>query len=194
MNTEEKLEVFKLELSLIKDQRVRDFAQKAIETLPDYFFVMPASTTGKYHPSYALGDGGLLRHTKAAIAIATDLFVLDEYNFQGNMKDLLIVALILHDGWKKGNGLTQWTVDIHPTFAVKSITENKELSSMLSPYEINVISESIHSHMGKWNTDRSGNKILPKPETKEEKFIHLVDYLASRKRLEVNFDIPVRIE
>jgi len=194
MNTEEKRETFKLELSLIKDQRVKNFAEKAIETLPDYFFVMPASTTGKYHPPYAIGDGGLLRHTKAAIAIATDLFVLDEYNFEGNIKDLIIAALILHDGWKKGDGSTQWTVDVHPKFAVDELNKNPKLLATLTPDEVEIITCSIRSHMGKWNKDRSGNEILPKPQTKYEKFVHLVDYLASRKRLEVNFDIPIRIE
>jgi len=194
MNTEEKIEAFKLELSLIKDERVREFAQKAIETLPDYFFIMPASTTGKYHPSYAIGDGGLLRHTKAAVAIATDLFVLEEYNFEGNIKDLIIAALILHDGWKKGDGSTQWTVNVHPEFAINELSRTPELFAILTSDEVEIITCSIHSHMGKWNTDRSGNEILPKPKTKYEKFVHLVDYLASRKRLEVNFDIPIRIE
>jgi len=194
MTNEEKIESFKLELNLIKSERVRQFAESAIKTLPDYFFVMPASTTGKYHPSYAIGDGGLLRHTRAAVAIATDLFVLDEYNFSQDIKDLLLTALMLHDGWKKGDGLSQWTVDVHPEFAVNSIAKNSEISSILTAYEMSILLTSIHSHMGKWNTDRSGKTILPKPITKEEKFVHLVDYLASRKRLEVNFDIPIRIE
>jgi len=192
MNTEEKIEAFKLELSLIKDERVKEFAEKAVATMPDYFFVMPASTTGKYHPSYALGDGGLLRHTRAAVLIATDLFTLDDYNFEGNIKDLIIAALIIHDGWKKGNGLTQWTVDVHPEFAVKEVKGNTELYAKLTSDEIDTVLSCIHSHMGQWSKDRSGREILPKPKTKYEKFVHLVDYLASRKRLEVNFDIPVR--
>jgi len=153
---------------------------------------MPASTTGKYHPSYALGDGGLLRHTRAAVLIATDLFTLDDYNFEGNIKDLIIAALIIHDGWKKGNGLTQWTVDVHPEFAVKEVKGNTELYEKLTTDEIGIVLGCIHSHMGQWSKDRSGREILPKPKTKYEKFVHLVDYLASRKRLEVNFDIPVR--
>ena len=192
MNAEEKIEAFKLELSLIKDERVKEFTEKAVRTMPDYFFIMPASTTGKYHPSYALGDGGLLRHARAAVMIATDLFTLEDYNFEGNIKDLIIAALIIHDGWKKGDGLTHWTVDVHPEFAVKEVKENSDINTILTIDEMGIVLGCIYSHMGQWNKDRSGNEILPKPETKYEKFVHLVDYLASRRRLEVNFDIPVR--
>ena len=44
-----------------------------IELLPNYFFEVPASSTGKYHPEFALGDGGLIRHTKVAVRIAYEL-------------------------------------------------------------------------------------------------------------------------
>ena len=67
MITDERLHMFKPELGTIKSQVYSDFAEAAIISLPDYFFEIPASSTGKYHPSYALGTGGLVRHTKAAV-------------------------------------------------------------------------------------------------------------------------------
>ena len=63
-----KHEVFEKELEWIADSNVRDFVSTALDQVPDYFFTMAASTTGKYHPTYALGEGGLARHTKAAVA------------------------------------------------------------------------------------------------------------------------------
>ena len=41
--------------------------------------------------------------------------------------------------------------------------------------------------MGPWNTDYEGREILPKPKTKYENFVHMCDYLSSKKFLNVNF-------
>jgi hypothetical protein len=44
--------------------------------------------------------------------------------------------------------------------------------------------------MGQWNYDYKSKKaVLPKPKTGKQFFVHMCDYLASRKFLEVNFDI-----
>ena len=67
---EEKTKVFEKELSYINNPRYKEGAQKLISLLPDYFFEVPASSTGKYHPSFALGSGGLVRHTKVAVRFA----------------------------------------------------------------------------------------------------------------------------
>ena len=69
----DKKEVFKREVNYLKNERYRENANKLIELLPDYFFEVPASSTGKYHPEYALGDGGLLIHSKAAMRIGYEL-------------------------------------------------------------------------------------------------------------------------
>ena len=58
---------------LKKNDDIKKSVAILIEMLPDYFFHEAASSTGKYHPKYALGDGGLLRHTKAAVRIAYEL-------------------------------------------------------------------------------------------------------------------------
>ena len=42
--------------------------------------------------------------------------------------------------------------------------------------------------MGPWNTDYDGNEILPKPKTKYENFVHMCDFLSSKKFLDVKFD------
>ena len=45
----------------------------------------------------------------------------------------------------------------------------------------------IASHMGPWNIDERGNKILPLPVRYDEKFVHACDYLASRDFLNIKF-------
>ena len=52
-----KLEKFKNEINYVSDVERRKDLKKMIGLLPDYFFEVPASSTGKYHPKFALGDG-----------------------------------------------------------------------------------------------------------------------------------------
>ena len=58
-----KIEIFKNEINKISDERLRKNLEIIIDNLPDYFFSIPASSTGKYHPSFTLGESGLVRHS-----------------------------------------------------------------------------------------------------------------------------------
>ena len=66
-------EVFNKELGYIKDERIRNSLKTMLNLLPEYFYQIPASSTGKYHPEFTLGDGGLVRHVRAAVRIAYEL-------------------------------------------------------------------------------------------------------------------------
>ncbi len=184
-----KKETFEKEIEYIKNEKYMENIVVLIEKLPDYFFDMPASTTGKYHPSYALGAKGLIRHTKAAMRIAFELLnnlcVGDKYT--ENEKDLMLIAILFHDGLKKGENNEYYTRFDHPLIAAEFIENNKELTTF-TPEEINFIKSCISSHMGQWNCDKFNSYELPIPETKYQKFVHICDYLASRKFLEVPFD------
>lgn len=176
---------FTRELMFITNQEIRNITEELIEQLPDYFFNVPASSTGKYHPNYALGEGGLLRHTKAAVHIANELFSLEMFKPLLDQKDFIIAALILHDGLKHGRTLGVYAVAEHPVLAsdfIKETCKNKEIGGK--------IADLVLTHMGQWNTEwNSVKEIMPKPSTKAQNFVHLCDYLASRKCLEFNFSI-----
>ena len=81
----EKTKIFEPEIKLIKDERLRNNLEIIINNLPDYFFIVPASSTGKYHPAFSLGEGGLLRHSKVAFRIGLDL--LDTVTFGSEFTD-----------------------------------------------------------------------------------------------------------
>jgi hypothetical protein len=49
----------------------------------------------------------------------------------------------------------------------------------------------IKAHMSQWNTNSHSDVILPLPQTSFQKMICVFDYLASRKCLEMNFDVEV---
>lgn len=190
MNQKTKILTFEKELKWIQNKDIRRFAIEMISALPDYFFEVPASSTGKYHPEYSLGQGGLVRHTKGAMLIAKSLLDLEQYKneFSEEEQDIILTALLLHDGMKHGVEGGTYTVATHPTEMVGFINNNEKTYQLLSANIVGQICSCIASHMGSWNTDRNGNEILPKPKTNMQKFVHLCDFLASRRFLEINFD------
>ena len=184
-----KVEVFNKEYSYIKDPKLVKDVKYLVSMLPDYFFEVPASSTGKYHPKYALGEGGLVRHTKSAVRMAYELLnnpiIGGKYTL--HEKDLMIIALILHDGLKSGKEKSQYTKVEHPLLASEFIKDNMDQLEM-NDEDIEFICEVIESHMGAWNKDFDGNEVLPIPRTKYQSFVHMCDYLASRKFINVQFD------
>lgn len=167
-----------------------------ISQLPDYFFVVPASSTGKYHPSYTVGMGGLLRHTKAAIRIALGLLRLEMFQSLIPIKDEIIIALMVHDGWKHGKpdddgNYSKYSDQSHAKICFEWLEElaNEELD--YAP-KLAKIAALVLTHMGQWNiNEHNGEMFSPKPRNTEECFVQMCDYLASRKYLEFNFEIPV---
>jgi len=185
----EKAKTFEKELAWIKDEKKRAFAELVLNGLPDYFYEVAASSTGKYHPEYALGEGGLVRHTKAAVTIAQDLLGLEMYGRYSEAEhDNILVTLLLHDGMKHGRNGGKYTVFTHPLDIVDFLREMDRWDEYMSDEDFEQICGGLASHMGQWNTDRRSTVALPKPITAFEKFIHQCDYLASRRYLEVNFD------
>lgn len=184
-----KVEKFDREVDYIKNKTLKADLCYLIDGLPDYFFEVPASSTGKYHPKYALGDGGLLRHTKAAVRIAYELLSdpLIGNKYTEEEKELMLIALVLHDGLKSGREKSQYTKVEHPLLVAKYIKENEHNLGM-SIENINFICDVISSHMGAWNKDFDGNEVLPIPKNKYQNFVHMCDYLASRKVIQLEFD------
>ena len=188
----DKLKVFEKELDYIKNPNILKYANHAIELLPDYYFDVPGSSSGKYHPSFALGSGGLVRHVRACIRIAVELFRMEMFNyFTEDEKDLVVVALLLHDAAKSGIPKQTHTVADHPLVIVEYLRHQPDLANILPEEYEDKLYGAITTHMGGWNKSYDGIEILPKPRTKFENFVHLVDYLGSRKILEMNFDVAV---
>jgi len=180
--------MFKRELNYIKNPVVKEITMEGIALIPDYFYTVPASSSGKYHPSYALGDGGLYRHVQAAVSIAKMLFTI--YEFTESEQDLIIASLILHDGWKQGfDGSGGKTLHAHPVIAANALRANISAEADPRLYILDTICNNISSHMGQWNINQYDSTILPLPNTSMEKFVHLCDYIASRKSLEYNFAV-----
>lgn len=184
-------EVFNEVLESIENEDIKEFADRCLDTIPQYFYEVGASSTGKYHPSYALGTLGLARHTLALCRIMNHLFSIESVGamFNSRERDLMRIAGMMHDTRKSGSqeeyGKSKWTKFDHPLLAATVVKEVDGLPNE----EKELISTAIVSHMGEWNKDsRSPGIELPKPENKYQILVHLCDYLASRKDIEVKFD------
>ena len=179
------------EVKLIRDEKLKLWVARYLDgCVPPYFFTVPASSSGKYHPPYALGVGGLVRHTKAVVQIAEELLQLEQYqDLNINYHDEIITACIIHDTFKHGSVDTGHTVFDHPNVASECFEGFMVLNRADLPIsQVNTICHLVRSHMGQWNTSPKSDVVLDKPITREQQFVHMCDYLASRR------NITVRVE
>ena len=179
-------------LDTIVDEEIRTFAFILINNLPDYIWHVGASSTGKYHPAYSLGEGGLMRHQIAVVRFLNFFFELEQYNtkFTSREMDLMRVAGLVHDGRKSGEQAdyekSKYTKFDHP-MQMANVIRNYD-GQYLNHDDIEFMAHCIESHMGQWNTDRKSKMVLPKPMDEYQYFVHLADYLASRKDLTMAFE------
>lgn len=179
-------------LATIVNEDIREFAKVLVEGLPNYIWEVGASSTGKYHPAYSLGVGGLMRHQIAVVRFLNFFFELEQYKVQFTSRemDLMRVAGLVHDGRKSGEQAdyerSKFTKFDHP-IQMANVVRSYE-GKYLNHDELVFIAHCIESHMGQWNTDRKSSVVLEKPKDGYQFFVHLADYLASRKDLTMAFD------
>lgn len=170
---------FAEELASIQNKEIKKFVLDVFDKLtPDYFWTVPASTSGKYHPQISLGVGGLIRHTKLAVWWGLHLetaMQLEKYH------DEVVATLLLHDLIKNGKelnargfGTEPGVTGTHGVTLAKKI--DNEFTDQLTPESRVRILDGIAGHMGIWTTDS-----LYQPIQEFAKLIHLADYCASRK-------------
>lgn len=187
-------EIFRSEIFAIHNKKLgQAVAEFLNHHTPAYFYVVPSSSTGKYHPWYSNGFGGLVRHTKAAVKIAVDLLSLEQNKHLP--ADEIIAALILHDTFKYGlpfkneddpDDHNPHTTHDHPLQAADMVMRFAPDTEAYE--ELKCVACLISSHMGQWTTNSAGTITLPKPENEAEKFVHMCDYLASRKYITVEVE------
>lgn len=161
-------------INKIQTPAIKEMAMTMIPVVPEYFWSEPASTSGKYHPEFDLGTGGVMRHSMMVALCAAELALTD--GLDQEITDTVIFAALYHDCVKEGWNDNGKTVHEHPLLAAalirKTFPENKyaELAAHM-----------IESHMGKWTTSKYSDVILPRPADDLQKLLSHADMLASRK-------------
>ena len=174
------IKLFEREINLIVDEDLRMAVKSYMEeAVPDYFWTDGASSSGKYHPQFAQGEGGLVRHTKAVVMFAEELLRMSSYAYmKEEYKDYVIAACIVHDTMKYG-------IDEYDKSQYKDHARNaadyfaqwcRECGCPCSEF----LTNAIAAHMGQWSTERED-----RPFTNIDRCVHLADYMASRSFIDI---------
>jgi 23S rRNA maturation-related 3'-5' exoribonuclease YhaM len=184
-------EYFGAELDLIKDDGVRQFTEFALNKAPTYFWVVPSSSTGKYHPSQSNGKGGLVRHTRSAVYFAADR-LCRAYNVEGLDRDVVISAVLLHDLVKYGQPMQKYTTKDHDKTGAdyiyalyKGLAEKGEAEE-ISKDTVGSICKAVAFHFGRWTTEGRA-KQFPQDYTVLETIVHLADMVSAGKEVNLDF-------
>ena len=174
------IKLFERELNLIINEDLRMLTKSYLEErVPDYFWEIGASSSGRYHPSISQGVGGLVRHTKAVVMFAEELLRMSSYAYmREEYKDYVIVACIIHDTCKYGKA--DYNKDEYSAHAknASALFEEWCLENNEIPSEF--LLNAVKSHMGQWTEDRED-----RPFTSIDRCVHMADYMASRNFLDI---------
>lgn len=175
-------EFFKREIANITDEQKRHFVEWYLQTkVGAWFWESGASASGRFHPVFTKGKGGLVKHTRAACMILEELLILNTYAYMSEeYKDYARVALILHDTCKYGTS-DEENHDCyreHGRLAADKVAEAWEEYFNFPCSDF--LYHAITSHMGQWVENRED-----KPFTSIDRVVHLADYIASRSFLDI---------
>ena len=176
------VEIFRLlpELYNIKDRDLRMSVAELIAKNSSYLS-QPSSISGKHHKGETR-----LQHLQMAYRIIE--YICEEFKITGDRRDTLIAAIILHDiGYVKSERpgkVKGWTYYDATGWSSKSYDDNIRhpihgfdiimASNISEKFKVD-IANIILKHMSHWyNID------TPMPETEDEKFVAIADYISSK--------------
>lgn len=178
-----KSEFFKREIAFIESEDLRDFARWFFnERVGEWFWKSGASSSGKYHPAFTRGEGGLVRHTKAVAWICEELLRMNTYAYmRDEYKDYARLACLLHDTRKYGRGDAEDKDCYKEHGAIAAADVAMSWRDFFGTPCPELLTLAIKAHMGQWTENRDD-----RPFTNIDRLVHLADYIASRPF----FDIP----
>ena len=169
------------EIGWIQNKGLQKAVNKLLLLNPEYL-KQPSSITGKHHK-------GEDRKQHIQMALIVMKCICEELQIKGIRRDVLYSAIILHDigyiksikpgkvyGWKY-YAATNWSSKSrdmnvrHPIYGFEIV-----MASDIPNRYRTTIANMILKHMAHWY-----NIGTPNPETEEEKYVALSDYIASRK-------------
>lgn len=161
---------------------LQNFVKYTFARVADGFFEKPASSTSKYHPDFAQGDGGLVRHTIKAAEVWDDLWraYSDKFKDSSVTYSMGLAAVLLHDTCKYDRDFShEYTLSNHDVIAAEFVDEmfiqyfdDQPTDKVLNMYT--GISNAIRTHHGRWSTVHAPTSLF-------DELVFLADYIASRK-------------
>lgn len=177
-----KSEFFERETLLIESVDLQDFVRFYFdEKVGEWFWKSGASSSGKFHPQFTKGEGGLVKHTRAVVWVCEELLKMSSYAYmKAEYKDYARVACLLHDTCKYG-GLEENhdCYKIHGELAADTVA-HAWFEFFGGSHCPELLTMAIRSHMGQWTENRED-----RPFTNIDRLVHLSDYIASRSFLDI---------
>lgn len=172
---------FETEIQMIESIELQDFVRFFFnERVGAWFWSSGASASGKFHPEFTKGEGGLVRHTKSVARMCEELLRLNTYAYmKDEYKDFARVACLLHDTRKygAGNEMDKNCYKEHGALAANDVAiAYKEFFNKECP---EYLLSAIRSHMGQWVTNKED-----RPFTNIDRLVHMSDYIMSRPMLD----------
>ena len=186
------LKAFEAETAKIKNEDIRNAVKQLLNKCNDKNVIGAASSSGKYHPQFSLGEGGLIRHTKA-VCHFTERFLSMMPQYDGDEWDIPYSAAILHDMCKYTD--KEHTNIDHPLLMGNMIRDyaNEKFSGFDDIIEQNyakliAIADCVKSHMSRWDKDKNGNKIGEPPTKMPHYIVAMADMAAASRHIQIQFD------
>jgi len=187
----EGLQAFNEELLLLAKERhgsvvpndaipIYKWAYKVLHEAPLYFWVIPSSSSGKYHPAFSQGEQGLVKHVIAVMYYAM------EFSRTFGLNDLdsacAIAAAAIHDMCKYGLEYNVRYFGVHECLVrVKLGKKETNLEGDLPRDVYDKIIRAVETHNGNIaRGDWTAFRIPPADDI--ARVVHMADYTASRKR------------
>lgn len=162
-----------------------NWAITVLEHAPLYFWVIPSSSSGKYHPPFSQGLGGLVRHTFAVMYLAHEFS--GTFELKPFEKAVAVTAAAIHDMCKYGLSYDPMYFGVHECLVrVKIGPKGEKLSHLLHQEVLETILSAVESHNGSF-VSGSWTAFRRPPEGPISQVLHLADYAASRKKVNIEF-------
>lgn len=168
------------EVTLIDDEELRESTIDALgRGIPDYFWEVPATSSGRYHNPFTRQRRGLWAHVKMVFTVYERM--VRSYVEQGLLTeieaDMGRAAVLCHDMLKYGRGYSDGdsTVKNHDKLAAHWLQHNSELPRP--------VVEAVEAHNGPWYAGKE-------PDGPLEQLVHQADMAASTKNITVGVYEP----
>ena len=179
--------VFKELLDKFETEEIRLYCEDMIENIPDYIFIMPSSTSGKFHNATQCQPHGQIYHIIMFGAIMNYRLALkcNKEKFNNPIhRDAMRCVPIFHDAVKCGWNGSRYTVHDHPMLAGAWVRETKVNHDIDDDIK-EMIARMCERHSGEWTSSKRSKVVLPEPETEMEILVHECDILSSRADIDM---------
>lgn len=199
------LETFQAELNQIENKGIREFTEYVLQSAPQYFSLVPSSSTKKYHPPQSNQEpGGLHNHLRATVEFGATL--CRAFNLEKDMKDAVLAACLLHDvvkysDYEQGIEIKQrYTTKTHDydgaMYVYKAAGKYKDETGKDVPL-IQTITAAIAWHMGRWTVRKNPAHVVkrfPEDYDTPELIVHLADMCSANKNVHMlNIDSGISV-